>query len=501
LRGARLFIATKQSLECMIKEFFGVGEASSLLREKEISSRELIQSCLDRIGVHEEKIHAFLERSDSVLEEADRVDARRAAGEELGPLAGIPIAVKTVILTKGQRATAGSKMLEHYQATYDATVIERLRQASAIIVGMTNTDEFAMGSSTEHSRFGPTRNPWNTTKVPGGSSGGSAAAVAAGFALAALGSDTGGSVRQPASLCGVTGLKPSYGRVSRYGLIALVSSFDQIGPFARDVEGVSLLLNAIEGQDARDATTGMEPATAVFDALSNNVTGLHVGVPKEYFIEGMDEEVKQRVQEAIDLLEKGGAEIIEISLPHSSRALAAYYVILFCEASSNLARFDGMRYGFSSTGSNLKDTYELSRGDGFGAETKRRIMLGTYALSKGYYDAYYKQAARVRALVRQDFEEAFKRVDVVVGPTSPSVAWNIGEKFEDPIAMYLSDIYTISANLAGICSLSVPCGFAHGLPVGLQLMARPFGEATVLRAGKYYQSVTDWHKQTPKMDE
>ncbi len=454
---------------------------------------------MDRIQAHNESIGAFLEVSETAMEDAKHTDHARLRGEELGPLAGIPIAIKNCIQVQGWKTTAGSRILESHAAAYDATVIERLRAAGAVLIGATNMDEFAMGSSTETSHFGKTKNPWDKTKVPGGSSGGSAAAVAAGFALGALGSDTGGSIRQPASLCGVVGLKPTYGRVSRYGLLALASSLDQIGPFARTVEDAAMILEAIEGDDPRDATSVAGAETCVPELLPEDVAGLKLGVPKEYFIDGMDPDVKKSVREAIELLEKSGAEVHEISLPHTEYALATYYIIQPCEASSNLARYDGMRYGYAPTGDGLLDTYTRARGEGFGAEVKRRIMLGSYALSKGYYDAYYKKALQVRTLIRQDFDEAFKHVDAIVSPTSPCVAWSLGEKFDDPLAMYLADIYTVSINLAALPAMSVPCGFAHDLPVGLQLIGKPFGEATLFRIGKRYQSITDWHTRTPTL--
>ena len=358
-------------------------------------------------------------------------------------------------------------------------------------------DEFAMGSSTESSHFGATTNPWDKTKVPGGSSGGSAAAVAAGFVPVALGSDTGGSIRQPASLCGVVGLKPTYGRVSRYGLMAMASSLDQIGPIARTVEDAAMVLEVIEGRDPHDSTSTELSNTTIPALIDKDLTGMKLGLPKEYFIDGMDEGVKASVMEAVHELERAGAEIVEISLPHAQYALAAYYIIMPAEASSNLGRFDGLRYGYHSNGENLQDTYSRTRGEGFGPEVKRRIMLGSYTLSAGYYDAYYRKALKVRTLIKKDFDEALKEVDAIVTPTSPSVAWGIGEKFNDPLTMYLSDIYTISANLATIPALSVPCGFVNDLPVGLQFMGKAFDEYTLLKLGAAYQDRTDWHMKTP----
>lgn len=476
-----------------------IADAGKKLAAKELSSKELVHAYLQRIDSYDKDVSAFLSLSETALDAADAVDKRRMAGEELGPLAGIPIAIKSMILVKDWKTNAGSKMLENYRAAYDATVIDRLKKAGAVLIGSTNTDEFAMGSSTETSHFGPTKNPWDKTKVPGGSSGGSAAAVAAGFAPGALGTDTGGSVRQPASLCGVVGLKPTYGRVSRYGVVGLASSLDQVGPFARTVEDAAMLLEAIQGDDPHDATTVADEDVTVPELIPSDVKGLTLGVPKEYFIDGMDENVKRTVMEAIAVLEKGGATVREISLPHTEYALAAYYVVQPCEASSNLSRYDGIRYGFSETGQNLAETYARSRGEGFGPEVKRRIMLGSYALSKGYYDAYYKKALQVRTLLRRDFENAFADVDAIVCPTSPTVAWGLGEKFNDPLAMYLADIFSVAANLAAIPAMSVPCGFVDNLPVGLQLMARSFGESTLFRAGKYYQSATDWHTRAPNL--
>lgn len=476
-----------------------ITEAKKLLEEKKLTSVELVQSCLGNIAKKEKDVHAFLEVfADEALEQAKAVDQARAAGEELGPLAGIPIAIKNNQLIKGKKATAGSQILENYTASYDATVIERLLAAGAILIGRTNLDEFAMGSSTETSHFGTTQNPWNLSRVPGGSSGGSAAAVAAGFALGATGSDTGGSIRQPASLCGVVGIKPTYGRVSRYGLIAFASSLDQIGVFARTVEDAALLLQTIEGKDSKDATSVDLPDTTIAELLKlENINDLKIGLPKEYFIDGMDPKVEARVREAVKLLQSHGAQIIEISLPHTQYALATYYILAPSEASSNLERFDGMRFGHRQTGKTLTDTYKKTRGEGFGAEVKRRIILGTFALSAGYYDAYYKKALAVRSLIRQDFDEAFKKVDVIVTPTSPSVAWPIGEKFNDPLAMYLADIFTVPLNLAGLPGISIPCGFRDDLPVGLQIISKAFDEEALFRVGHFYQSVTDWHQRTP----
>ncbi|MFA6132292.1 MAG: Asp-tRNA(Asn)/Glu-tRNA(Gln) amidotransferase subunit GatA [Patescibacteria group bacterium] len=477
----------------MDTSFLTISEIKKLLADKKVSAEAVIENSLERIKKHDHEINAFLHvANDEALAEAHDIKNKK------GRLAGIPIAVKNNILVAGRKATAGSKMLQEYEAVYDATVIKRLREAGAIIIGETNMDEFAMGSSTENSAFFPTKNPWNIKKTPGGSSGGSIAAVAAGFVPAALGTDTGGSVRQPAALCGVVGLKPTYGRVSRYGAIALGSSLDQIGVCAHTVEDVAEVFSVIAGNDDKDATA-VETDVVIPELIPNDIKGLRVGVPKEYFVKGMDVEVKKAVLEAIEVLRNNGAEVKEISLPHTEYAIAAYYIVMPCEVSSNLARMDGIRFGHAVDGENLLTTYLKARGEGFGAETKRRIMLGSFALSKGYSDAYYKKALRVRELIRRDFEEAFKHVDVIITPTSPTVAWDIGDKFNDPLAMYLSDIYTVSANLAGIPALSLPCGFDEGLPIGLQLMAKPFDETCLFRAGKFYQSVTDWHKKQPKM--
>ena len=435
-------------------------------------------------------MNAFIWVSGTAIDEAKEIDLRREAGEELSVLAGIPIAVKDNILVQGWEITAGSQILENHKGAYDATVIERLKNAGAILIGRTNMDEFAMGSSTETSHYGSTKNPHDRTKVPGGSSGGSAVAVAAGFVPCALGSDTGGSVRQPASLCGVVGLKPTYGRVSRYGLIPMASSLDQIGPFTNTIEDAALVMEVIEGKDENDATSIELASTTAPELIEPDVKGLRIGLPKEYFVEGMDEEIRMRIDEAVKKFEAAGAIIKEVSLPHAKYALAAYYIVAPSEITSNLGRFDGLRYGYHSQGSNLLDTYERTRGEGFGPEVKRRIMLGSYTLSAGYYDAYYKKALQVRSLIKQDFDEALKEVDVILTPTSPSVAWDLGAKFDDPITMYLSDIYTITANLAAIPAISIPCGTAHGLPVGLQLMGKAFDEHMLYRAGMWFEKNT-----------
>lgn len=474
-----------------------IKEAREKMEAGELTSEALVKSYLDRIESDNEELHALLSFSDQALAQAREIDARRAAGEPLGSLAGIPVVLKDNLLVEDWEVTSGSQVLEGHKGAYNATVVERLRAADAVLLGRANMDEFAMGSSNESSHYGPTKNPWDKTKVPGGSSGGSAAAVAAGFTPVALGSDTGGSIRQPASLCGVVGLKPTYGRVSRYGLMAMASSLDQIGPLTRTVEDAATVLEVVEGRDEHDATSVELSNTTVPELLEKDLTGMTLGLPKEYFIEGMDPEVKKAVMEAVAELERAGAKIVDVSLPHAEYALAAYYIIMPAEASSNLGRFDGLRYGYHSSGKDLQDTYSRSRGEGFGPEVKRRIMLGSYTLSAGYYDAYYRKALKVRSLIKKDFDEALKTVDAIVTPTSPSVAWGIGEKFNDPLTMYLSDIYTISANLATVPALSIPCGFSDGLPIGLQIMGKPFDEHTLLRIGAAYQEKTDWHLRTP----
>lgn len=466
-------------------------------QDGEHSSEEIVKACLDQIDAKNAELNIMRGVAPTALEEAKAIDAKRAAGEELGALAGIPFVVKDNMLVKGQHASAGSRMLENYVSAYDGTAVARLKAAGAIVLGHANMDDAAMGSSTETSHFGPTKNPWDATKVPGGSSGGSTAAVAAGFTPLAFGSDTGGSIRQPASLCGVVGLKPTYGRVSRYGLIALASSLDQIGPITRTVEDAAKVLQVIEGRDPKDATSAELSETTVAELLEKDLKGVRIGLPKEYFAEGLDPVVKQSILDAVAVLEQAGAEVVEISLPHAKYALATYYIILPAEASSNLGRYDGLRYGHSSIGSSLTNSYERTRGEGFGQEVKRRIMLGTYTLSAGYYDAYYRTALKMRTLIRRDFEEAYKVCDIIATPTSPTVAWGLGEKVEDPLTMYLSDIYTISANLAGIPGMSIPCGFSDGLPIGVQLMANSFDEHRLFQTGAMYQKLTDWHKRTP----
>jgi aspartyl-tRNA(Asn)/glutamyl-tRNA(Gln) amidotransferase subunit A len=413
---------------------------------------------------------------------------------------GIPLAIKDVICTKGVATTCGSRILEDFVPPYDATAVARLKAAGAILLGKTNMDEFAMGSSTENSAYFTTANPWDLERVPGGSSGGSAAAVAAGECLGALGSDTGGSVRQPASLCGIVGLKPTYGRVSRYGLVAFASSLDQIGVMTKDVTDAAMLLEAIAGHDPRDSTSLNVPVPDYAAGLEGDLKGVRVGVPKEFLVEGMQPEVEAAVRAAVDTLVELGAEAREVSLPHTDHALPVYYLIAPAEASANLARYDGVRYGSRVDGGGLIETYKRTRGEGFGPEVKRRIMLGTYALSAGYYDAYYLKAQKVRTLIKGDFDAAFEQVDVVVAPTSPTTAFRIGEKADDPLQMYLSDIFTLSMNLAGICGLSLPCGFdGQDLPIGLQVMGPPLGEERVLRVAYAYEQATQWHARRAKL--
>ena len=454
---------------------------------------------LARIERLDPQVRAFLTvTGEEALRQAALADTRFTAGAPLGPLDGVPVALKDVFCTRGIRTTCGSKILEGFVPAYDATVVARLRAAGAVLLGKLNMDEFAMGSSTENSGFFTTRNPWDLARVPGGSSGGASAAVAAELATLTLGTDTGGSIRQPAAFCGVLGMKPTYGRVSRYGLIAFASSLDQVGPFARDVEDAALILQIVAGADPLDSTAVNVPVPDYRAGLDRGVEGMTIGVPAEYFIEGMDPEVERAVREAIAALEKLGARIEPVSLPHSEYGLAAYYVIAPAEASSNLARYDGVKYGLRAGGArDVIEMYSKTRAAGFGAEVKRRVMLGTYALSAGYYDAYYGQAQKVRTLVRRDFEQAFARVDVIVAPTTPGVAFKMGEK-EDPLQMYLNDIFTIPVNLAGLPGLSIPAGFTQiGLPIGLQLIGRAFDEVTLLRVAHAYQQVTTWHTRRP----
>jgi aspartyl-tRNA(Asn)/glutamyl-tRNA(Gln) amidotransferase subunit A len=464
-------------------------EAARLLESGRCSSRELVSSLLAAIRAHDARIGAYLSvDADAAMVQADVADARRARGER-GRLLGLPIAVKDNLNVKGQPCTCGSKILQGYVAPYDAGVIARLRAEGAVFLGRTNMDEFAMGSSTENSAFQVTRNPRHPDYVPGGSSGGSAAAVAGGEALAALGSDTGGSIRLPAAFCGCVGLKPSYGRVSRYGLTAYASSLDQIGPLTRDVEDAALLLGMIAGHDDMDSTSLDVPVPDYCAALGESLKGMRIGLPREYFVAGMDAEVEASVRQAVDVCRQLGAEVREVSLPHTSYAIAAYYIIATAEASTNLARFDGVRYGFRAQGgSDPIDMYSRTRAEGFGAEVKRRIILGTYVLSSGYYDAYYLSAQKLRTLIRRDFTAAFETCDALLAPVSPTPAYRLGERHADPLQMYLGDIFTVPVNLAGICGLSVPCGVTQaGLPVGLQIMGPVCREENVLRIGFAYE--------------
>ncbi|UCC62728.1 MAG: Asp-tRNA(Asn)/Glu-tRNA(Gln) amidotransferase subunit GatA [Anaerolineae bacterium] len=477
-----------------------IHQAQTLLRRGEISSVALTEATIDRILAVDNQVKAYLTLiPELTLGQAREADKRRASGQD-APLLGIPLAIKDVICVEGVPTTCGSRILESFLPPYNAAVVERLCDQGAVLLGKTNTDEFAMGSSTENSGFFATHNPWDLTRVPGGSSGGSAAAVAAGECLGALGSDTGGSVRQPAALCGVVGLKPTYGRVSRYGLVAFASSLDQIGPLTKDVTDAAILLGAISGHDRRDSTSMDVPVTDYTRMLVSDVRGVRVGVPCEYFPEGIQPQVEAAVRAAIGQLADLGAEIVDVSLPHTECALPVYYLIAPAEASANLARYDGVKYGYSHPApADVWDAYRTTRQHGFGAEVKRRIMLGTYALSAGYYDAYYLKAQQVRTLIKRDFEAAFKRCDVIAAPTSPTVAFRLGEKIDDPLQMYLSDVFTLSMNLAGICGLSQPCGFAGGLPIGLQLIGPAFGEEKVLGVAYAYEQATDWHTRRPSL--
>ncbi len=478
------------------------GEIAQKVRTKEMTAQAVTTAYLDRIRVLDPKVKAFNEVFvDHALAQAKAVDALLADGKPVGPLAGVPIAIKDNMLIKGERCTCSSKILEGFVGAYDATVIQKLRAAGAIFLGRTNLDEFAMGSSTENSAFHTTRNPWNLECVPGGSSGGSAAAVAARMAPLSLGSDTGGSIRQPAAFCGILGFKPTYGRVSRFGLIAFASSLDQIGPFATSAKDTALLLQTIAGYDEHDSTSVNKPVPDYVASLKRDIKGLRIGLPKEYFVDGMDPEIEKAVRDAIKALEGRGATVKQISLPNTQHCLAVYYILAPSEASSNLSRFDGIRYGHrTKNATNLLELYENSRGEGFGPEVKRRIMLGTYALSSGYYDAYYAKAQKVRTLIKQDFDKAFLDVDVIATPTTPSAAFKPGEKVNDPLQMYLSDIFTISCNLAGLPGLSIPCGMtSKKLPIGLQLLGRPFEEEILLRVADHYEQLNDASKQVPKL--
>jgi aspartyl-tRNA(Asn)/glutamyl-tRNA(Gln) amidotransferase subunit A len=503
-------------------------ELRQSLAAGELTSVQLTQACLDRIDAHDKTIGAFLRvDGERALDQAKAIDKRRAAGGKLGPLAGIPVAVKDILCDSGAITSCASRMLAEFRPPYDSTVVSKLKQAGAVLLGRTNMDEFAMGGSTENSAFQPTRNPWDVTRTPGGSSGGSAAAVAARFAPLAIGTDTGGSIRQPAGLCGIVGMKPTYGRVSRYGLVAFASSLDQVGPFATTAEDAAMLLEAIAGHDPRDSTSIDRPTPRYTESINKPLAGLKLGIVPEHFGAGLDAEVESAVRAAIEVYKSLGAEVKEIPLPHGKYGVAAYYVIAPSEASSNLARYDGVHYGFradqsgalaelaaerqeliaagktaaaDNVDSPLVRMYRSTREAGFGPEVKRRIMLGAYALSAGYYDAYYLKALKVRRLIRRDFDEAFKQVDLIVGPVTAGPAFKLGEMVDDPLAMYLVDLYTVSANLAGIPAISVPCGMTKvGLPIGLQLQAPPLEEERLLRGARMFEAATDWHMGRPTL--
>ncbi|MGG4000296.1 Asp-tRNA(Asn)/Glu-tRNA(Gln) amidotransferase subunit GatA [Anoxybacillus kestanbolensis] len=480
---------------------YRVSELHSLLHKKEISVSDLVDESFKRIAEVEEKVQAFLTLNEEQARmKAKELDEKLGTEKEFGLLFGMPIGIKDNIVTKGLRTTCASKILYNFDPIYDATVVERLNEADAVTIGKLNMDEFAMGSSTENSGFQLTRNPWDLERVPGGSSGGSVAAVAAGEVPFALGSDTGGSIRQPAAFCGVVGLKPTYGRVSRYGLVAFASSLDQIGPITRTVEDNAYLLQVISGLDPMDSTSANVDVPDYVSALTGDIQGLKIAVPKEYLGEGVSEEVRQSVLDALKVLEGLGATWEEVSLPHSKYALATYYLLASSEASANLARFDGVRYGYrTDNAKNLMEMYKQTRSEGFGNEVKRRIMLGTFALSSGYYDAYYKKAQKVRTLIKQDFENVFEKYDVIIGPTTPTPAFKIGEKTSDPLTMYANDILTIPVNLAGVPGISIPCGFVNGLPVGLQIIGKHFDESTIYRVAHAFEQATDYHKQKPTL--
>lgn len=468
------------------------------LNAGEVTATDCVQHFLDRIQSHNGDLNAFISISESAVEQAESIDQLRKAGKPVGCLAGLPIAIKDGICVAGQPTTAGSRMLEKFSPPYDATIVEKLKSAGAIIIGKTNMDEFAMGSSTENSVFGPTANPWATNRVPGGSSGGSAACVAGRLAPVAIGSDTGGSIRQPASFCGITGLKPTYGSVSRYGLIAFASSLDQIGPMTRTAKESALLMSVIAGFDPRDSTSSKIQVADFLNSLESPINGLRIGVVREHLDEGLNSEVNSKITDAISVFKQLGANIEEIEMPHTKSAIAAYYIIAPCEASSNLARYDGVRYTFRAQADDLEEMYRKTRGQGFGDEVKQRIMLGTYALSSGYYEAYYLKASKVRRMIKQDYDEAFQKVDLILGPTTPTTAFKLGQHTQDPLAMYLADIYTVSANLAGIPAISVPVEpSSTGLPIGLQLQGRAYEENTLLQAAHQFQIATSWHTATP----
>ena len=478
----------------------GISELSALLAKREISAREITASVFARIGSVEERIKSFVTLTrDHAMDMAEKADAQIASGDKK-TLSGIPIAIKDNMCTQGILTTCSSKILGNFIPPYESTATSKLLGQGYVLPGKTNLDEFAMGSSTENSGFFTTRNPWDTERIPGGSSGGSAAAVAADECIAALGSDTGGSIRQPAALCGVVGMKPTYGRVSRYGLVAFASSLDQIGPITKNVRDAAILLNIISGKDELDSTSAPADVPDFAAGIGRDIRGLKIGIPREYFIDGMDPEVEKAVRDAVRQYESLGAIPVEVSLPHSGYAVATYYVLATSEASSNLARYDGVKYGFRSEGRDLIEMYMQSRAQGFGAEVKRRIMLGTYTLSSGYYDAYYKKAQQVRTLIKRDFQDAFHAVDLLLTPTTPTAAFRMGEKTDDPLQMYLADIFTISVNLAGVPGISIPCGFtSDNLPIGMQLIGKHFDEETLLQAAYAYEQSTDWHKRKPNL--
>jgi aspartyl-tRNA(Asn)/glutamyl-tRNA(Gln) amidotransferase subunit A len=478
------------------------GDLLARMDRGELTSQEITSAYLDRIEQVDSKTGAFLSVDrEGALKQAAAVDAKRKAGQPVGALAGVPVGVKDVLCTNGQKTTCASRMLENFIPPYDAHVVSRLKNADAVLIGKTNMDEFAMGSTTENSAFKVTHNPWDLERTPGGSSGGSAVAVAAGMAPLSLGTDTGGSIRQPAGFCNVVGLKPTYGRVSRYGLVAYASSLDQVGPFANDVTGAAILAEVISGYDPRDSTCVDVPVPSYRKSLEQPLAGLRIGIAKEHFVQGLSAEVEKTVRTAVDVYKSLGAQVKEVSLPHSKHGVAVYYLIAPCEASSNLARYDGVHYGHRTAQvGNMIEMYAASRGEGFGSEVKRRIMLGTYALSEGYREAYYVKALKVRRLIRQDYDDAFKEIDILASPVSPNPPFKIGEHAADPLAIYLEDIYTINANLAGLPGISIPAGFtATGLPIGLQLQAAPFEEEKLLRAARMYEKATDWHKRQPQL--
>jgi aspartyl-tRNA(Asn)/glutamyl-tRNA(Gln) amidotransferase subunit A len=489
----------------MMLNQLSISELAGRLAAKRASAREAMQACLDQVARVDGRIKAFISYdAQDALAQADAADRAIAGGASHAtqPLLGVPVALKDVIAVQGQPLNCGSKILGNFVSPYSATVVEKLKAAGAVVFGRLNMDEFAMGSSTENSGFQVTANPWDTSRIPGGSSGGSAAAVVADECLAALGSDTGGSIRQPAALCGCVGIKPSYGRVSRYGLVAYASSLDQIGAFAKNVSDAATVIGVISGHDRRDSTSVPKPVPNYAAALNGNIKGLKLGLAKEYMIGGLSPAVKHAMEAAVQQFTKLGAEVVEISLPHTDYAVAAYYIIATAEASANLARFDGIRYGKRVDAGNPIELYSRTRGAGFGSEVKRRIILGTYVLSSGYYDAYYIRAQKVRTLIRNDFLKAFEKVDAILTPTTPTPAFKIGEKSEDPLQMYLTDIFTISCNLAGLCGISVPCGFSESprLPLGLQLLGKPFGEETIFKLAHAFEQCTPWHKEKPPLN-